>query len=54
MQVVVRLESNDSKQETGFLGLQNQGAFSFMNSLLQTLYNINRFRQEGHSCPSAF
>ena len=36
---------HDSKKETGFVGLKNQGATCYMNSLLQTLYNINYFRQ---------
>ena len=51
MQVVVRSESDDviynSKKETGFVGLKNQGATCYMNSLLQALYNINLFRQVG-------
>lgn len=35
----------DSKKSTGYVGLKNQGATCYMNSLLQTLYNINYFRQ---------
>ncbi len=38
-------EPYNSKKETGFVGLKNQGATCYMNSLLQTLYNINRLRQ---------
>ena len=34
-----------AKKQTGFVGLKNQGATCYMNSLLQTLYNINIFRQ---------
>ena len=41
VQVVVTLDNND----TGFVGLNHQGATCYMNSLLQTLYNINCFRQ---------
>jgi len=35
----------DSKKETGFVGLKNQGATCYMNSLLQTLYHIPYFRK---------
>ena len=35
----------DSKKETGFVGLKNQGATCYMNSLLQTLYHIPYFRR---------
>lgn len=37
--------SYDSRKETGYVGLKNQGATCYMNSLLQTLYNINQFRK---------
>ena len=50
LQVKIAVEHPDSylynsKRETGFVGLKNQGATCYMNSLLQTLYNINFFRQ---------
>lgn len=35
----------DSKQETGFVGLKNQGATCYLNSLLQSLYFTNAFRK---------
>jgi ubiquitin carboxyl-terminal hydrolase 7 len=35
----------DSKKETGYVGLKNQGATCYMNSLLQTLYHIPYFRK---------
>lgn len=40
----------DSKQETGFVGLKNQGATCYLNSLLQSLYFTNAFRKV--SCPN--
>lgn len=51
MEVEVRVPedfSYDSRKETGYVGLKNQGATCYMNSLLQTLYNINQFRKVGH------
>lgn len=35
----------DSRKETGYVGLKNQGATCYMNSLLQTLYHIPYFRK---------
>ncbi|MBI1572468.1 hypothetical protein IOK37_27175, partial [Escherichia coli] len=43
---VVDYWSYDSKKETGFVGLKNQGATCYMNSLLQTQYHIPYFRKE--------
>ena len=37
----------DSKRMTGYVGLKNQGATCYMNSLLQTLYHIPYFRKVG-------
>jgi ubiquitin carboxyl-terminal hydrolase 7 len=59
--IVLRVEVNvrktnlfqyDSRQSTGFVGLKNQGATCYMNSLLQTLYNINYFRQAVYHMPT--
>lgn len=37
--------SLNSKKETGYVGLKNQGATCYMNSLLQTLYHLPYFRK---------
>jgi ubiquitin carboxyl-terminal hydrolase 7 len=39
------LSSYDSKKETGLVGLKNQGATCYLNSLLQSLYFTNSFRK---------
>lgn len=41
----VDFSSYDSKKETGFVGLKNQGATCYLNSLLQSLYFTNSFRK---------
>lgn len=35
----------DSKKHTGYVGLKNQGATCYMNSLLQTLFFTNQLRK---------
>jgi len=37
----------DSRKETGFVGLKNQGATCYMNSLVQYLYMLPYFRKVG-------
>ncbi|KAI4364030.1 hypothetical protein MLD38_020174 [Melastoma candidum] len=44
--------SYDSKKETGYVGLKNQGATCYMNSLLQTLYHIPFFRRAVYHMPT--
>jgi ubiquitin carboxyl-terminal hydrolase 7 len=43
----------DSRAATGFVGLKNQGATCYMNSLLQTLYNVNAFRRAVYRMPTS-
>lgn len=44
--------SYDSKTETGMVGLKNQGATCYMNSLLQTLFHLRAFRHVVYETPS--
>ncbi|XP_059665781.1 ubiquitin C-terminal hydrolase 12-like isoform X1 [Cornus florida] len=49
---VVDYWAHDSKKETGYVGLKNQGATCYMNSLLQTLYHIPYFRKAVYHMPT--
>ncbi|CAO3700741.1 unnamed protein product [Rhizopus stolonifer] len=42
----------DSKKTTGYLGLHNQGATCYMNSLFQSLYFTNYFRLAVYQIPT--
>ncbi|RIA93959.1 ubiquitin carboxyl-terminal hydrolase 5 [Glomus cerebriforme] len=42
----------DSKKETGYVGLKNQGATCYMNSLLQSLYCTTYFRKAVYQIPT--
>lgn len=42
----------DSKKHTGYVGLKNQGATCYMNSLLQTLYFTNCLRKAVYKMPT--
>lgn len=42
----------DSKAETGYVGLKNQGATCYLNSLLQSLYFTNCFRKAVYQIPT--
>ena len=44
--------SYDSKKETGMVGLKNQGATCYLNSLLQSLYFTNAFRKAVYQIPT--
>lgn len=55
-EVVVKKEGTlyayDSRKETGHIGLKNQGATCYMNSLLQTLFHIPYFRKAVYHLPT--
>lgn len=42
----------DSKKETGYVGMKNQGATCYMNSLLQSLYFTNYYRRAVYQIPT--
>ncbi|KAJ6633963.1 Ubiquitin carboxyl-terminal hydrolase 7, partial [Pseudolycoriella hygida] len=42
----------DSKKHTGYVGLKNQGATCYMNSLLQTMYFTNQLRKAVYKMPT--
>jgi ubiquitin carboxyl-terminal hydrolase 7 len=42
----------DSRKETGYTGIRNQGATCYMNSLLQSLYFTNSFRKAVYEIPT--
>ena len=43
----------DSKKETGMVGLRNQGATCYLNSLLQSLYLTGAFRRAVYQIPTS-
>lgn len=45
-------EGYDSKKETGMVGLRNQGATCYLNSLLQSLYFTDAFRKAVYQIPT--
>ncbi|KAI9009915.1 hypothetical protein CLU79DRAFT_839835 [Phycomyces nitens] len=46
------LVNYDSRKETGFVGIKNQGATCYMNSILQSLYCTNSFRKAVYQVPT--
>lgn len=45
IKTIANFGSYNSKKETGMVGLKNQGATCYLNSLLQSLYFTNAFRK---------
>ncbi|KAI8081535.1 uncharacterized protein BX664DRAFT_340645 [Halteromyces radiatus] len=45
-------QNYDSKKMTGYVGLKNQGATCYMNSLFQSLYCTNYFRKAVYQIPT--
>lgn len=45
-------EGYDSKKETGMIGLKNQGATCYLNSLIQSLYFTDAFRKAVYQIPT--
>lgn len=45
-------QNYDSKKETGYVGLKNQGATCYLNSLIQSLYFTNVFRKAVYQIPT--
>ena len=43
--------SYNSRKETGYIGIKNQGATCYMNSLLQSLYHLSYFRRVVYKMP---
>ena len=46
-------EFGDSKKETGYIGLKNQGATCYMNSVLQSLFHLPAFRKIVYNMPTS-
>ncbi|KAI5285731.1 hypothetical protein KEM54_000337 [Ascosphaera aggregata] len=47
-----KFNNYNSKKETGMVGLKNQGATCYLNSLLQSLYFTNKFRKAVYNIPT--
>lgn len=45
-------QNNNSKMETGYVGLSNQGATCYLNSFMQTLFHLPAFRRLIYDMPT--
>ncbi|KAI3902002.1 hypothetical protein MKW92_032899 [Papaver armeniacum] len=52
VKIIPDFRNYDSRKEMGYVGLENQGATCYMNSLLQTLYHIPYFRKAVYHMPT--
>lgn len=50
--LILIINSYDSRKETGYIGIRNQGATCYMNSLIQSLYFTNIFRKAVYKIPT--
>eukprot|EP01012_Entosiphon_sulcatum_P035236 TRINITY_DN4474_c0_g1_i1.p1 TRINITY_DN4474_c0_g1~~TRINITY_DN4474_c0_g1_i1.p1 ORF type:complete len:1106 (+),score=261.32 TRINITY_DN4474_c0_g1_i1:871-4188(+) len=50
--VVSKSANYDSRKETGYVGLVNQGATCYLNSLLQAMFHLSAFRTEVYRIPT--
>lgn len=48
----IEIPSTKSKEETGYVGLKNQGATCYMNSMLQAFFHVPAFRKIVFSIPT--
>lgn len=48
----IDLRDYDSKKMSGFVGIENQGATCYLNSLLQSYFSTKLFRKKVYEIPT--